>query len=570
MKIIYSIVIVVIFVTQPFAQNPDPAFNPMTANGANGISLNGHTLYWSNPLNAVYNEVYFSDDSAAVANLSPGVRIYNGYPLTLYSSALLNVYGTLDYNTKYYWRVVEHNASGSTPTPIWDFNSMVFPVFTAEYQFDSDLEGWEIIGPYGYNNWYWSNTSAAGGTPGEMAFRWDPIFIGDSYLISPVIPCPSGATVDISFRYYEDWWSDTVVVGSSITSDDGNTWTSIWELHATGNVGPSYFNTFISAPDNFRIGFYYTGDSNNIDFLFVDDVIISTALSPILPPGLLLAQADSTELNVNLEWGSGGGPSPYSGYRIQRKSGLPSDTSSFNTIVVTDANTFSFEDNTVELNNTYTYRICTLAGPASSSYGNEATAYVPANVPVELISFNGSASGNEVTLIWATATETNNSGFEIERSQMSSVKSQKVWEKIGFVSGSGTTTEPKTYSYIDENLSSGVYQYRLKQIDFDGSFEYSNIVEVEVTVPIEFSLEQNYPNPFNPSTNIKYSIPADGNVTLKVYDILGNEVITLVNGFKQAGTFDVMFDGSNLSSGVYYYRLTSGEMITTKKLMLTK
>jgi hypothetical protein len=198
---------------------------------------------------------------------------------------------------------------------------------------------------------------------------------------------------------------------------------------------------------------------------------------------------------------------------------------------------------------------------------------IPNLIPVELIAFNADVVKNNVKLNWKTITETNNMGFEVERAPSKSPPKGETfgeWESIGFVSGLGTTTELHSYSFIDLNVFPGFYQYRLKQIDFDGSFTYSDIIEVEVESPLEFLLEQNYPNPFNPSTNIKYSVPADGNVSLKVYDILGKEVSTLVDEFKQAGTFDVTFDGSSLSSGVYYYRLTSGEMTTTKKLMLTK
>jgi hypothetical protein len=185
-------------------------------------------------------------------------------------------------------------------------------------------------------------------------------------------------------------------------------------------------------------------------------------------------------------------------------------------------------------------------------------------VPVELASFAASTDKNDIILTWYTATETNNKGFEIQR------KNEVGFHSVGFVDGKGTTTELHNYLFRDKNLLSGSYTYRLKQIDFDGSFSYSDEVEIEIDQPSVFYLGQNYPNPFNPSTNIKYSVPADGNVTLKVYDILGKEVSTLVDEFKQAGTFDVTFDASSLSSGVYYYRLNSAEMTTTKKLMLTK
>jgi hypothetical protein len=185
-------------------------------------------------------------------------------------------------------------------------------------------------------------------------------------------------------------------------------------------------------------------------------------------------------------------------------------------------------------------------------------------VPVELASFSAATDKNDVILSWITATETNNRGFEVQR------KTTGEFESIGFVDGKGTTTEIQNYLFRDKNLLSCTYSYRLKQMDFDGSFAYSGEVEVEINQPSVFYLGQNYPNPFNPATNIQYSIPNEGNVTLKVYDILGKEVATLVNEYKQAGTFDVVFDGSNLASGVYYYQLTSGELNSTKKLMLTK
>ena len=192
-------------------------------------------------------------------------------------------------------------------------------------------------------------------------------------------------------------------------------------------------------------------------------------------------------------------------------------------------------------------------------------------VPVELTSFTATVQRNSVSLNWQTATETNNSGFELQRSEMSNVKSQTDWQVIGFVPGFGTTTEPKSYSFIDENLSVGNYQYRLKQIDFDGSFEYSNTVEVEISSPTEFSLEQNYPNPFNPSTNIQYSISSRQFVTLKIFNSLGEEIETLVNEFQDAGVHSAFYIlHSTLPSGVYYYRINAGGQALTRKMILIK
>ncbi len=185
-------------------------------------------------------------------------------------------------------------------------------------------------------------------------------------------------------------------------------------------------------------------------------------------------------------------------------------------------------------------------------------------VPVELTSFTASANKGAVELNWTTATETNNQGFEIERRNESSE-----FILFGFVEGKGTTTEPQEYTYLDRNVTSGKYFYRLKQVDFNGRYEYSNEVEVDVT-PSTFSLEQNYPNPFNPSTTIRYSIPTSGFVTLKAFDVLGNEVATLVNEQKFAGSYEINFNASQLTSGVYFYTINAGSFVETKKMILMK
>lgn len=187
-------------------------------------------------------------------------------------------------------------------------------------------------------------------------------------------------------------------------------------------------------------------------------------------------------------------------------------------------------------------------------------------IPVEMISFTASIEQNKINLKWNTETETNNMGYKIERLK----EKLQGWQEIGFVRGSGTTAEPKEYSFIDKNISVGIYSYRLKQIDYDGSFKYSKEIEVELNPPLEFLLEQNYPNPFNPSTKIKYSIPQSSNVMIKVYDILGNEIETLVNEEKPVGSYDVKWNAVNLPSGVYFYQIKAGSFTGTKKMILLK
>jgi len=190
-------------------------------------------------------------------------------------------------------------------------------------------------------------------------------------------------------------------------------------------------------------------------------------------------------------------------------------------------------------------------------------------IPVELSSFTAQVTNGTVTLNWSTATETNNQGFDVERN------SGNGFEKIGFVTGFGTSTEIHNYSYVDASLEGGIYSYRLKQIDYDGTFEYSNVVEVDVTIPDVFALEQNYPNPFNPSTKIKFSLAADSKVSLTIFDILGQEVANLISGDLTAGFHEMDFNASNINSGVYFYRLDAtavdGTNFTSvKKMILTK
>jgi hypothetical protein len=200
------------------------------------------------------------------------------------------------------------------------------------------------------------------------------------------------------------------------------------------------------------------------------------------------------------------------------------------------------------------------------------TDYVTLNgataLPVELTSFTAVSKNGSVELNWNTATEVNNYGFEVQRSQTQNF----TWSKIGFVNGSGTSNSPKNYSFVDKTISYSSYAYRLKQIDNDNKYIYSNIIEVNAAGQIVngFLLNQNYPNPFNPSSTIKYSIANAGNVKLTVYNSIGSKVATIVNEYRPAGNYSVKFNGSNIASGIYLYRLESGNYSATKKFILMK
>lgn len=187
-------------------------------------------------------------------------------------------------------------------------------------------------------------------------------------------------------------------------------------------------------------------------------------------------------------------------------------------------------------------------------------------LPVEFIVFNAMVRSSSVNLSWTTASETNNRGFEVQRK----VKDEEGWIKRGFVRGQGTSTEKHSYRFIDNNITGGNYSYRLKQIDYSGIYSYSDIVEVNVVEVNRFSLSQNYPNPFNPVTNFEFQIADFGFVSLKVYDVLGKEVATLVNEERSPGVYEIEFDASGFASGVYYYRLEAGNFSNTNKMMLIK
>ena len=339
-----------------------------------------------------------------------------------------------------------------------------------------NLNNWTIVGPLGMNNWYIQSTSFSGGiAPPELVFSWSPLFIGDSYVLSPVITGIANHNLELIFTYSIDWWSNTMYVGIATTSDGGNSYSSIWEFGATTSYPPVTDTIYFTGVDSMQLALYYTGDSNDADFWYIDDLFL-------------------IDLTI---------------------------------------------------------------------------------VPVELTSFIAVLTGGIITLSWSTATETNNQGFQIERSNGGEFTS------VGYVAGHGTTTETQNYIFTDRDVPVGSYSYRLKQVDFDGTFEYSDVVEAEVAAPVEFALDQNYPNPFNPSTKITFRLAADSKVSLKVFDVLGQEVITLINNDLSAGSHQVDFDASNLNSGVYFYKIeatannpangTSGTNFNeVKKMVLTK
>ncbi len=197
--------------------------------------------------------------------------------------------------------------------------------------------------------------------------------------------------------------------------------------------------------------------------------------------------------------------------------------------------------------------------------------HAPVNIvnqplPVELTSFTSKFLNDKIQLNWVTKTEVNNYGFNVERRI-----NDGEWSSIGFVEGHGNSNSPKNYSYSDKDLFAGgsSFQYRLKQVDTDGTFEYSDVVEVDV-VPTQFELSQNYPNPFNPSTTIRFSLPQATQIKINVYNMIGEQVATIAEGMYETGNHKITFNASNFPSGAYIYRIESNEFVQVKKMILMK
>jgi len=192
-------------------------------------------------------------------------------------------------------------------------------------------------------------------------------------------------------------------------------------------------------------------------------------------------------------------------------------------------------------------------------------------LPVLLSQFTYRINLRDIILNWVTASEINNAGFEVQRA-VNSQQASGNWEKIGFVTGKGTTNTQTSYTFTDTKLNAGKYQYRLKQIDNNGNFEYHNLNGiVEVGLPTKYTLSQNYPNPFNPTTKIDFALPNDSKVSIKIYDITGREVMNIMNNEqKTAGYYTININPSMLSSGIYFYRMISGKFIETKKMAIVK
>jgi photosystem II stability/assembly factor-like uncharacterized protein len=386
----------------------------------------------------------------------------------------------------------------------------------------------------------------------------------------------SGTTSDLHSVYFTDLNTGWVVGGNGtiLKTTDGNNWISQYS-GITHDIASVYFT---NSDTGWTVGGEYIlkttdGGNNWIQLFggmatfssvyFIDSDTGWVVYSAVRPGSGNISKTADGGNSWTIQWSSGT-QALFSVYFIDSNSGW----------VVGGGgkilNTANGGDNWIFQNSGTTNSLYSVFFTDSNTgwiVGTAGTLLKTTNggVPVELTAFTATSKGNEVILNWSTATETNNKGFSIERKAANSEYSE-----IGFVPGFGTTTEPKSYTFTDSKVSTGKYTYRLKQTDFDGSYKYSQEVEAEVSAPLAFSLEQNYPNPFNPSTKIRYTVPQGSQIQIKVFDVLGSELATLVNEYKQAGRYELDYNAVSLPSGVYFYQLRAGSIVETRKMILLK
>ncbi len=255
-------------------------------------------------------------------------------------------------------------------------------------------------------------------------------------------------------------------------------------------------------------------------------------------------------------------------YNIYRATHLDSEFLFLGTVPATDS---SYIDNSIHANSTYYYAATSIdVYGRESGYSNIYTLEPSASTPVELAIFTATSQDRCIMLEWSTKSESNNYGFEIERSE-----NGDDFTVIGFVAGSGTSANPNLYQYIDEDVATGRYYYRLRQVDLNNTHTYSQTIDIAVQAPESFSLRPNYPNPFNPSTTISYTLPHAGHVELMVYNTQGELVKRMVDDFQEAGFHSVLWHGDDgagfkVPSGIYYCRLKSTAGVQTRRMTLLK
>ncbi|MFQ3598505.1 MAG: T9SS type A sorting domain-containing protein [Chloroherpetonaceae bacterium] len=407
----------------------------------------------------------------------------------------------------------------------------------------------------------WVNHS---GTAGQIQYETSPSDVGAS-LSYPGLPASSGNRVRIDSTHSEDvnkeispavtdsLYASFLLKVLSTTSLQANDQLGAYFIHFLPNAGASVGTTgFVgrvhiragSSPNTFNLGALNnaggTQTPTNIFGASPQDYPVGQTCFVVVK---YVLSTNTVSIWVNPQVGLASEPPP----TFTNNTGTSPAPAQIRSLAIRNANVSGRGTGNLELDE---IRV-------SRSWSEVA-------LPVELVSFTGTYLNGRVELQWQTASEQNNEGFFVERRQ-----GEGVWQTLGFVRGKGTTTEAQLYRFNDETAV-GMVSYRLKQVDFDGQFDFSPTIEVLAGELTSYKLAQNYPNPFNPSTTISYQLPVTSDVKLEIFDILGKKVATLVNGRQAAGAYTYTWNASTSASGIYFYRLQAGNFVETKKMMLVK
>lgn len=565
--LIYFVLCISTFSPFSFSQGPGVATNPSPADSSTSVFWFDKNISWINPPSAT--------------DIKINVGIHPNYLTELYAGPVISSFvlpSPLDIRRSYYWRIDEVDNSGITIGNTWLFTTSVvlYPVFIDS--FNLGMSNWNTVNLLDSCDWEWKNfagtnydlppTSKTYGIVFEKANCQNLRSVNILELINP--PSLAGYT-----RWGIGWDNDLVLSINDtayveISKDGGSTWDKVWARYGR-NQRKSQENIWFSQFGlnwNIEVRFYASFENDSswwaIDNFYVDATSLASFLQ--IPPRNLeynLNIGDS--LNVQLLWDEGFGPPSIDRYRVQRKFGDSLDQYSYFTIGETDLNSLSFIDSRIDSNIVYTYKVSLCEGPIHGIESSPLT-ILTLPIPVELVSFYSSIQNGLTFLNWVTATELNNFGFYIEKSL-----DQENWSNIGFVEGKGTTTEINHYFFIDSSSIQVRQFYRLKQMDYNGNFNYSDIISSSNDIPSEYNIIYCYPNPFNNSTTIQFILGNDEAIELLIYNTLGEIVNRIFEGtLEKQKLYTFNFKADGLSSGVYVCCLKQGRKVYKNKMILLK